>query len=38
MWPGLVKLDVEGAESHVLSGAAAWLGRREGMLLLEVHP
>jgi FkbM family methyltransferase len=38
LWPDLVKLDVEGAEAHALSGAKAWLMRRKGILLIEVHP
>ena len=36
--PDVVKLDVEGAEVDVLTGAHAFLGRRQGTLLIEAHP
>jgi FkbM family methyltransferase len=38
VWPDVVKLDVEGAEARALAGAATWLGRRRGVLFLELHP
>ncbi len=38
LWPDVVKLDVEGAEALALAGASAWLGRRRGVLFLELHP
>ena len=34
----LIKIDVEGAEGKVLRGAQAFLARRQGRILLEVHP
>lgn len=33
----VVKLDVEGADLHVLRGMAGWLGRRRPVLLIECH-
>jgi FkbM family methyltransferase len=32
----LVKIDIEGAEAHVFSGAADWLGRTP-LLMIELH-
>jgi FkbM family methyltransferase len=37
-WPHVIKLDVEGAELLALRGAVEWLGRRRGVLLVEIHP
>jgi FkbM family methyltransferase len=36
--PDVIKIDVEGAEGRVLRGAAQFLRRRKGSLLLEIHP
>ncbi len=36
--PNVVKIDVEGAEAKVLRGAEAFLRRRQGSIVLEVHP
>jgi FkbM family methyltransferase len=33
----LLKMDIEGAESHVLSGQMAWLDR-VGCIVAELHP
>ena len=35
--PGLLKIDVEGAEAHVLQGASELLTRRRPHVLLETH-
>ncbi len=36
--PDVVKIDVEGAELRVLKGAESFLARRQGCVVLEVHP
>jgi FkbM family methyltransferase len=36
--PDLIKIDVEGAEGSVLRGARRFLDRRQGQIILEVHP
>jgi FkbM family methyltransferase len=36
--PDVIKIDIEGAEGNALRGAAGFLARRRGHLVLELHP